>query len=427
MGDIQYSVKVCAGICPYDRRKLPQWRKLFANPSSYAHGKGGIMKYDFDFVIDRLGTNSMKYDYYAENGKPEDAIPMWVADMDFAAPPEVLEDIQRAVSHGVFGYTEPKDDYYFAVANWFSTHFNYHVTQLEIVKTPGVVYALAQIIRALTQRDEAILVQSPVYYPFYNLVSSNGRKLVTNPLLYEDGRYVIDFDDFQQKILEFDIKMFILCSPHNPVGRVWSVDELEKMNEICVNNGVIVVSDEIHCDFVWGSHTHTCFATLNENAIITTAPSKTFNLAGLQVSNIFVKNADYREKLKGEMARGGYDRLNMLGLVACQSAYEKGLPWLEELKVYLTENIRYTKEFLAKRLPKIKLVDPESTYLLWLDFSSYGIEEELLDQRISEGAKVWMNNGTMFGPEGAGFWRMNVACPKSVLTEALGRLEHELA
>jgi cystathionine beta-lyase len=215
-----------------------------------------------------------------------------------------------------------------------------------------------------------------------------------------------------------------LCSPHNPVGRVWTREELERINKICVKHGVIIVSDEIHCDFTWSGHTHTCFGLLNENAIIATAPSKTFNLAGLQVSNIFIKNEELRNKLKTEITRSGYSQLNTLGIVACQSAYTKGDRWLKELKAYLEDNIRTVREFLSTRLPKIKLVEPQAMYLLWLDFSQYELTQAELDYRI-EKARLWLNSGTMFGAEGKGFQRINIACPKSVLMDALERLEKE--
>ena len=383
------------------------------------------MSYNFDVFIDRRGTNSIKYDFAREKGKPEGVLPMWVADMDFPAPPEVLADIQKAVAHGIFGYTEPKDDYYCAVSEWFSTRFAYHVEQEEIVKAPGVVFALAQIIRAVTLPNEAVMIQTPVYYPFFDVIRDNGRTLVSNPLVYNDGKYSIDFEDFEQKIIDYGVKLFILCSPHNPVGRVWTREELEQMNNICVKYGVIIVSDEIHCDFVWQGHKHTCFGLLNENAVIATAPSKTFNLAGLQVSNIFIKNEDLRNKLKTEIARSGYSQLNTLGIVACQSAYEKGSAWLEELNEYLEKNIQLVREFLTARLPKIRLVEPESTYLLWLDFSKYGLTQVELDRRVSEGAKLWLNGGTMFGAEGKGFQRINIACPKATLIDALEKLEKE--
>ena len=382
------------------------------------------MKTDFDIIINRYGTNSVKYDFASEKGKPQGLLPMWVADMDFPAPPEVLADIQQAVAHGIFGYSEPKEDYYNAVSYWFSTRFNYHIQQHEIVKSPGLVYGLAQAIRAFTAKNDAVMIQTPVYYPFYDIIRGNGRRLVTNSLLYNNGKYSIDFKDFEGKIIDYGVKLFILCSPHNPVGRVWTRKELEQMNDICVKHSVIVVSDEIHCDFVWNGHTHTCFGTINENAVVATAPSKSFNLAGLQVSNIFVKDEDLRYKLQKEISRSGYSQLNTLGIVACQSAYTKGAAWLEELKAYLTENIKIVQDFLTAQLPKIKLVEPQATYLLWLDFSEYGLTQDELNRRI-ENAKLWFNSGTMFGEDGAGFQRINIACPKSVLIEALNRLNSD--
>ena len=384
------------------------------------------MNYSFDTIINRYGTNSIKYDFAREKGKPQGLLPMWVADMDFPAPPEILTDIQKAVSHGIFGYSEPKDDYYNAVIEWFGTQFSYYAERREIVKSPGLVYGLTQAIRAFTAVNEAVMIQTPVYYPFYDIISNNGRTLVSNPLIYNNGKYSIDFEDFKRKIADYGVKLFILCSPHNPVGRVWTRKELEQMNDICVKYGVIVISDEIHCDFVWNGHKHTCFGLLNENAVVATAPSKTFNLAGLQISNIFVKNNDLRRKLKAEINRSGYSQLNTLGLVACQSAYAKGAVWLEELKKYLSENIKIVQDFLTARLPKIKLVEPQAMYLLWLDFSDYGLTPLELDRKI-ENAKLWLNGGTMFGAEGAGFQRINIACPKSVLIDALEKLEKEFA
>jgi len=381
------------------------------------------MKYDFETVIDRRGTNSLKYDFARERGMPEGLLPLWVADMDFPAPPEILADLRQAVDHGIFGYSEAKDGYYEAVIGWFDSHFGYRPSRREIVKAPGVVFALAQAIRAYTRPGEAVLIQPPVYYPFHNCVRENGRVLVTNPLVYDGGRYAVDFEDFERKIAEHRVKMFILCNPHNPVGRVWTRDELAAMNEICGRRGVIIMSDEIHCDFVWPGHAHTCLAALNENAVIATAPSKTFNLAGLQIANIFVKNKALRDKLKSEISLSGYSQLNTLGLLAGQSAYAKGGPWLAALKSYLEGNIGFARAFLKERLPRIRLVEPEGTYLLWLDFSAYGLTQAELDRRVTGRAKLWLDGGTMFGPEGENFQRVNIACPKTTLAEALGRLE----
>jgi len=381
------------------------------------------MKYDFEAVVERRGTNSIKYDFARERGKPEGLLPLWVADMDFPAPPEVLADLRQAVDHGIFGYSEAKDDYYESIMDWFDSHFAYRPSRREIVKTPGVVFALVQAIRAYTRPGEAVMIQPPVYYPFHSSIRDNGRTLVTNPLVYAEGKYSIDLEDFERKIADCGVKMFILCNPHNPVGRVWTKSELAAMNEICERRGVIIISDEIHCDFVWPGHAHTCLAALSENAVVATAPSKTFNLAGLQVANIFVKNTDLRHKLKTEINRSGYSQLSTLGLVAGQSAYAKGGPWLAALKSYLEENIRFTRAFLKARLPKIRLVEPEGTYLLWLDFSAYGLAPAELDGLVTGRAKLWLDDGMMFGPEGENFQRVNLACPKATLAEALGRLE----
>ena len=385
------------------------------------------MNYNFDAIIDRRGTNCIKYDFAHERGKPEGLLPMWVADMDFPAPPEVLADIQKAITHGIFGYSEPKDDYYDAVTEWFGSRFGYYATQRETIKTPGLVFGLAQAVRAFSAPKEAIIIQTPVYYPFYDIIRDNGRTLVCNPLIYENGKYSIDFEDFERKIVDFGVKLFILCNPHNPVGRVWTLEDLNQLNDICVKHCVIVISDEIHCDFVWRGHTHTCFGRLNENAIIATAPTKTFNLAGLNVSNIFVKNEDLRDRLKAEIKRSGSSGLSIPGIVACQSVYTKGSAWLEALKAYLEENIRLVRQFLVTCLPKIKLIEPESTYLLWLDFSDYGLTQAELDRRIIEGARLWLNSGTMFGEAGKGFQRINIACPRSTLVDALERLKREYA
>jgi cystathionine beta-lyase len=381
------------------------------------------MKYDFDTVINRYGTNSLKYDFAKERGKPEGLLPMWVADMDFPAPPEVIGDIQKAAAHGIFGYTEPKEDYYEAVEAWFKERYNYSVKHEEFVITPGVVYSLAQTVLAYTKPNDSVIIQTPVYYPFYSVVCDNGRKLVKNPLIHKNGIYSMDFEDFERKAKENDVKLFILCSPHNPVGRVWTRHELITLNEICGRYGITIVSDEIHCDFVYGEHEHTVFGNLNENAVICTAPSKTFNLAGLQVSNIFIKDAGQRRKLKHQIDKSGYSQLNTLGLAACKSAYQKGGAWLSQLKEYLWGNIEFVQAFFSECLPEIKVIKPEGTYLLWLDFSAYGLPQKELDNLIISKAKLWLDSGTIFGEDGAGFWRINIACPRVTLEKALSQLE----
>lgn len=381
------------------------------------------MSCDFDKVIDRKNTNSIKWDFAAERGMPEGLISMWVADMDFTAPREVLDDIHRAVEHGIFGYSEVKQDYYDVLAEWFENHYGLKFGRQDVIKTPGVVFGLAACVRALTKPQDAVIIQTPVYYPFYNIIQDNNRKLVTNPLKYENGKYSIDFDDFEKKVKENSVKLFILCSPHNPVSRVWSKDELEHINKICVKYGVIIVSDEIHCDFVYAPYEHTSCGLINVDAIIATSPSKTFNLAGLQAANFIVRNVKYRQLIREEISRTGYSQLNTLGLVACQSAYTHGKKWLERLKEYLTGNIGITRKFISERLPRIHLVEPQGTYLLWLDFSAYGFSQEMLDRLIVQEAGLWLDTGTMFGKEGEGFQRINIACPRTTLETALERLE----
>ena len=383
------------------------------------------MNYDFDKGVNRCGTNSLKWDSAAGRGKPEGLLPMWVADMDFQAPQEVLEEIGKAAAHGIFGYTEAGQDYYDALTAWFASRFGFSFTKQEVLKAPGVVFALALAVKAFTNVGDSVLIQTPVYYPFYKVVRNNERKIVTNPLVYENGKYAVDFTDFEQKIAANDVKLFILCSPHNPVGRVWTKDELERLSSICKAHGVQVVSDEIHCDFVWGENKHTCFGVLDENAVILTAPSKTFNLAGLQVANVIAKNADLRCKLQAEIDKTGYSQLNTLGLIAAQSAYTHGAKWLAKLNAYIEGNIHYAKEFITEQLPKVKLVETQGTYLLWLDFSAYELPQEELDGRIISGAKLWLDDGMMFGEEGKGFQRMNIACPQDTLSEALRRLARE--
>ncbi len=385
------------------------------------------MNCQFDHIIERKGTNSLKYDFAAEHGKLEDVLPLWVADMDFQAPPAVGEALAKAVQHGIFGYSECKQDYFEVLENWFSHQHNWNIQRKWLVKTPGVVYAICTALRALTKKGDAVLIQRPVYYPFSESILINERVLVNNQLIYSNGKYSIDFEDFEEKIIQNNVKLFILCSPHNPVGRVWTKDELIRLGDICNKHGVLVVSDEIHADFVYEGHRHFVFADLkpeySQFTVTCTAPSKSFNLAGLQVSNIFIANTDIRRKFKEEIKKSGYSQLNTMGLIACQAAYQHGGEWLNELKDYLTENLNFTRNYLLEKLPQIKLIEPEGTYLIWLDFTALGLEENQLEELVTNKAKLWLDSGIMFGPEGKGFERMNIACPRSMLERALNQLE----
>ncbi|HIU64544.1 MAG TPA: pyridoxal phosphate-dependent aminotransferase [Candidatus Avacidaminococcus intestinavium] len=385
-----------------------------------------MTNYDFDKITNRKGTNCLKYDFALERGKPANILPFWVADMDFPVPEAVIEALINRSKHGIFGYTDIKLDYLATLEKWFQLRHGWQIKKEALVMTPGVVFALAAAVRAFTKPGDAVLIQRPVYYPFSQVIEDNGRKLINNSLVEQAGRYTIDFVDFEQKIIEHKIKLFILCNPHNPVGRVWTKDELLKLGQICVKQGVVVVADEIHQEFTRLGHAHTVFAGLcaefAEQTITCTAPSKTFNLAGLQISNIFIENARLRAKFMKAVERVGYSQPNALGVVAAQAAYADGGPWLDELKVYLELNLQKTQAFLVQHLPQVKLIEPEGTYLLWLDFSAYALATEVLEDKIVNEAGLWLDGGTMFGPEGSGFQRINMACPWSVLEKGLQRL-----
>ena len=384
--------------------------------------------FDFDAVTDRTGTDSVKYDFAESYGKEKGLLPMWVADMDFQTASEIVEALTRRVRHGIFGYTESKEGYFQAVQGWYASHFQWRVQKDWLVKTPGVVFALAMAVRAFTKEGEGVLIQQPVYYPFVRVITENGRRLVNNPLKLQGGHYEIDFEDFERKIADEKVKLFLLCSPHNPVGRVWKEWELRRMGELCKKYGVLVVSDEIHSDFVWQDHQHRVFVSLSpeyeEMTVICTAPSKTFNLAGLQVSNIFIPNQELRERFCREIRAVGYEEINTLGLLACQTAYESGEAWLLEVKKYIWDNFLFLKDFLERELPKVQVCTPEGTYLVWLDFRAYGLTEEELEKRIVEKARLWLDRGAMFGPEGEGFERVNIACPRATLKKALVQLKN---
>ena len=384
------------------------------------------MKYDFDRVIDRHNTYSIKYNMVAR-GKPDDVLPLWVADMDFQAPPCVIDALIKHSRHGIFGYSDTDNTYFETLRNWFARRIDWNIEQDWLIKTPGVVNAIHIAIRALTKSGDGVLIQQPVYYPFASAVRLAGRKLAVNELLYENGGYSIDFDDFEKKIMDNNVKLFILCNPHNPVGRVWTYEELIRLGDICLRHGVIVISDEIHQDFVYDGHRHLAFAGLNPTyrdiTITCTAPSKTFNMAGLQLSNIFIANTRLRERFIQEYARCGFSQPGVMGIVACQAAYEGGEDWLRELLGYLTGNLSFLQDFLISRVPRVKLVKPEGTYLAWLDFRELRLNNRELDDMILHKAGLWLDDGPMFGAGGEGFQRMNIACPRSVLQEALERLE----
>ena len=389
--------------------------------------------YNFDKIINRKGTNCLKYDYAVERGKPADVLPLWVADMDFTVSEEITKSLHAAVDHGIYGYTQPKDAYYNAITNWMEKNHNWKTKREWIMKTPGVVFALGAAVKAFTKPGDAVLIQNPVYYPFTNIIRDNDRRVIDNTLVYEKrvtegkSQYSIDYEDFERKIVQENIKLFILCNPHNPVGRVWNREELQYLGEICLRHHVIVVSDEIHNDFVYPGFEHTVFANVDprfsEFTVTCTAPSKTFNLAGLQISNIFISNETLREAFQKEIDKTGYDEPNALGAVACEAAYRGGQEWLDQLRAYLLENLNFLRAYLQEKIPQIHLVEPEGTYLVWLDCSELGISGKELDQFIVEKAGLWLDGGAMFGPSGADFQRVNIACPRATLELALDKLK----
>jgi cystathionine beta-lyase len=386
------------------------------------------MTYDFDSLTDRAKTYSIKFDFEGR-GKPTDALPLWVADMDFKAPPCVLDALKKEAEHGIFGYSDTGREYYETVALWQSERFGYNTQESWLVKSPGIVVAIHIAVRGLTEPGDAVLIQTPVYHPFHSAVTLTGRKLITNELINEadSGHYIIDFEDFEAKIAQNRVKLFVLCNPHNPVGRVWTKEELTRMGEICLRYGVTVVSDEIHQDFVYGGHRHTVFANLSpELADITvtcTAPSKTFNLAGLMLSNIFIANEGLRVGFLKEYERAGLSQLGVMGIIACKAAYEGGADWLAELLAYLQGNMDLIEQWAAAHPDSVRFRKPEGTYLAWLDFRQLGLSTKALDDLVANKAKVWLSGGTGFGASGAGFLRLNAASPRSIIKEALRRLD----
>ena len=382
---------------------------------------------DFSKVIERDHTNCLKYDFRVARGMPADILPLWVADMDFQISSYIQDAIEKQVRHGIYGYSEAGKDYFEAVSSWLKQQHGWVVQPQWLVKTPGVVFALAMAVKAFTNVGDGVLIQKPVYYPFSGVILDNKRKVVDNTLtLGEDGRYHIDFEDFEEKVVNENVKLFFLCNPHNPVGRVWEREELERLGDICYRHNVIVVSDEIHSDFGWKGK-HQVFADLKEEyreiSVTCTAPSKTFNIAGLQVSNIFIPNTRLRHQFKRQLDASGYSQLNAVGIVACEAAYRDGREWYDGVCSYIKENIEYVGKYLEENIPGVKLLKPEGTYLLWLDFRELHLSDTALEDLIIKKAGLWLDSGAIFGDAGKGFQRINAACPREILEKALNKLE----
>lgn len=386
--------------------------------------------YNFDREIDRKKTNSLKYDFAVERGRDVDVLPLWVADMDFQAPKPVLDALQNAVSHGIFGYSEVKGEYFDVLYRWFDSRFDWQPKSEWLVKTPGVVFALAMAVRALTKEGDSVLIQPPVYYPFFEVIRDNNRKIVESPLLLTDGHYEIDFDDLEEKIASQNVKLFLLCSPHNPVGRVWTKEELQKLGELCDRYHVFVVADEIHCELVYEGHDYTPFASLSErfrqNSVTCVSPSKAFNLAGLQIANIIAADEGVRRRIDRAININEVCDVNPFGVIATIAAYNEGGAWLDALRKYLWENYEYLYRFFEQRLPQYPVLPLEGTYLVWIDCRASSIGSDATTLRLQEEQKLMVNSGTLYGPGGEGFIRLNIACPRTLLADGLERIAHVL-
>lgn len=387
--------------------------------------------FDERYAADRRGTSCLKFDFGMQRKGRTDLLPLWVADMDFKLPDEILSDFHRRIDHGIFGYTDPDAEYYAALDRWFFLHHGYHVEAKNVTTGCGIVYALAVSVRAFTNAGDAILIQQPVYYPFRKVIEDNGRRMVNNQLHYESGKYTIDFKDLEQKIVAHDVKAVIFCSPHNPVGRVWSRQELEQLGDICLRHKVILMADEIHCDFTYPGHEFTSFMTLDAkyraNLAVYTSPSKTFNVAGFQPANVIIENKALRAGYRSANAAAGYSQGNIMAQIAVKSVYTKGDKWARELMEYITGNMEYMRAFIKENLPKAHFVEPEGTYLAWVDFSEYGFTDEELEGIILNEAKLWLDSGKVFGPATAQFERFNIACPRVTLEQAMRQLKAALS
>jgi cystathionine beta-lyase len=381
------------------------------------------MKYDFDEIVPRRNTNSYKWDSTAD----ENILPLWVADMDFQTSPAIIRAFEQKAKHGIFGYTKVPQAYYDAVIKWFGKRHGFTIEKDWILFTSGVVPALSAVIKALSIPGDKVIVQTPVYNCFFSSIRNNGCETLENKLIYENGTYRIDFDDLECKASDPQAKLLLLCSPHNPVGRVWTREELRTIGEICLRNKLIVVSDEIHCDLVYPEYTHIPFASLSDeflqNSVTCTAPGKTFNLAGIQVANIIAADGNIRKKIDRALNINEVCEINTFAVEAVIAAYNEGEEWLEELKPYLYANYEYLKLFFGRYFPDFTISRMEATYLVWVDCSSLKLTSKEIADRLLNEQKLWVNEGTMYGASGEGFIRINIACPRAILVEGLKRFK----
>ncbi|MEC0240216.1 pyridoxal phosphate-dependent aminotransferase [Paenibacillus dokdonensis] len=382
------------------------------------------MKYNFDQIISRFGTNSAKWDGMAQS-QGRDMIALSVADMDLPAPPVVVERVTEMAGHGIYGYTDPFPPYFAAVQGWLSKAYDWQVPQEWIVFCPRIVQAVSVIIQKLTEKGDRILVHTPAYQPVAKAVTLNDRQLVESQLKLVSGRYEIDFEDMERQMSE-GVKMVMLVSPHNPTGRVWTIHELKRISELCIKYDAIIVSDDIHADFIHADHEHTVIAKLSDEvadrSIICTSPGKTFNLASLEIANIIIPNMQLRELFKEGLQQAGIHNPTFFSVPALEVAYTASDEWLDELRAYITDNIAYTMDFIKAQMPELKVIQPEGTYLLWVDCTACSDDESGLIEWIQEKSRVSVSYGTSFGMDGEGYIRLNVAAPRPLLQEALQRM-----
>ncbi len=395
-------------------------------------------KYNFDFEVPRQGTNADKWKIVMDGDDPKvrhvtdryfgenRTLPLWVADMDFACPQPVIDALVTRAQHGIYGYTSRDDAYEQAVVGWMRRRHDWNIEPSWIATTPGVMPAVRSLIQTFVRPGDKVLIQPPVYHPFYNAIKDNEAYVVKNALLYEDGIYRMDYEDLAQKAADPQLTMAVLCSPHNPVGRVWSTEELIRFGEICLDNNVLVVSDEVHADLTFFGAEFVPFARISErfaqNSFSCTAPSKTFNLAGLKTSNIIIANNGRRVEFEKVLDRNGVFGLNPFGMEALKAAYNHGEQWLTQVLAYIEGNYLYLEDFLARNIPELQLLPLEGTYLVWLDCNALGLSPKELRKLFLDDAKVCLDDGYIFGPEGNGFQRINIACPRPILVEALHRI-----
>lgn len=384
------------------------------------------MNFNFDKIIDRTNNFSAKWSEMNKNFGTNNLLPMWVADMDFLTAPCVMEALKDRLEQGIFGYTTRPSSYNESIVNWLDNRFSWKINQEWLMFSPAVITSISLLIQNLTQKNDKIMIQEPVYSPFHSIVESNERNLVINPLVkLDDGSYVMDYEDIEAKIK--DVKVFILCNPHNPVGRVWTREELTRLGEICLKHNVLIISDEIHSDIILKNHKHTPFASISkefsENTITCMAPTKTFNLAGLQSSFLVISNPYYYEVMDKAFSILDIKRNNAFSLVATEAAYNYGEDWLYELIKYIEDNVDFAIDYIKNHMPQLKVKKPEGTYLLWVDFSNLNVDKKDLKNALINKGRIALSDGSSFGIGGDGYYRINLACPRSMVLEGLKRIE----